>query len=275
MIILCLIFCLNANADIHDDLTHLQQAYPGLFKISADDKYIIWNNGVKMPVGSHQLNKSFQEKLENPSLADQISDIHYLVGEIDLAAHFQEKNDPGRIRNEDFFKEMYGHTEQEVRTHLTTIDWMPQTFKEQNGHPIYQVQVTTINEVDKKLDSISHELDELVEKYPEYKNYLDIGKTGGTFQWRNIANTNRISNHSFGMTMDINPNAPYSSYWQYDLPKDAINDSQGHENSQLTYHENKVPWPIILVFEKYKFIWGGKWYHYDTMHFEYRPELFL
>jgi D-alanyl-D-alanine carboxypeptidase len=23
----------------------------------------------------------------------------------------------------------------------------------------------------------------------------------------------------------------------------------------------------------YGFIWGGKWYHYDTMHFEYRPEL--
>jgi hypothetical protein len=21
------------------------------------------------------------------------------------------------------------------------------------------------------------------------------------------------------------------------------------------------------------FIWGGYWYHYDTMHFEYRPEL--
>src|SRR5262245_1812136 len=26
-------------------------------------------------------------------------------------------------------------------------------------------------------------------------------------------------------------------------------------------------------FEKYGFIWGGHWYHYDTMHFEYRPEL--
>ena len=25
--------------------------------------------------------------------------------------------------------------------------------------------------------------------------------------------------------------------------------------------------------EKHGFIWGGKWYHYDTMHFEYRPEI--
>jgi len=27
------------------------------------------------------------------------------------------------------------------------------------------------------------------------------------------------------------------------------------------------------VFERHGFIWGGRWWHYDTMHFEYRPEL--
>jgi hypothetical protein len=27
------------------------------------------------------------------------------------------------------------------------------------------------------------------------------------------------------------------------------------------------------AFEAEGFIWGGRWYHYDTMHFEYRPEL--
>ncbi len=30
---------------------------------------------------------------------------------------------------------------------------------------------------------------------------------------------------------------------------------------------------IVKELEKYGFIWGGRWYHYDTMHFEYRPEL--
>ncbi|WP_265937085.1 M15 family metallopeptidase [Aliarcobacter butzleri] len=29
------------------------------------------------------------------------------------------------------------------------------------------------------------------------------------------------------------------------------------------------------MFEKYGFIWGGRWYHFDTMHFEYRPELLV
>jgi D-alanyl-D-alanine carboxypeptidase len=27
------------------------------------------------------------------------------------------------------------------------------------------------------------------------------------------------------------------------------------------------------IFEQHGFVWGGKWRHHDTMHFEYRPEL--
>jgi hypothetical protein len=34
-----------------------------------------------------------------------------------------------------------------------------------------------------------------------------------------------------------------------------------------------MPEEIVAIFEKHGFIWGGKWYHFDTMHFEYRPEL--
>jgi hypothetical protein len=34
-----------------------------------------------------------------------------------------------------------------------------------------------------------------------------------------------------------------------------------------------MPQEIVDIFERHGFIWGGKWYHYDTMHFEYRPEL--
>ena len=34
-----------------------------------------------------------------------------------------------------------------------------------------------------------------------------------------------------------------------------------------------MPEKIIAAFEKHGFIWGGNWYHYDTMHFEYRPDL--
>ena len=81
-------------------------------------------------------------------------------------------------------------------------------------------------------------------------------KYSGTFVWRNIAGTDRLSNHSFGTAIDIN--TKYSDYWKW--------------NNNVTYI-NRIPIEIAEVFEKYGFIWGGKWYHYDTMHFEFRPEL--
>lgn len=36
---------------------------------------------------------------------------------------------------------------------------------------------------------------------------------------------------------------------------------------------NRIPPEIVAVFERHGFIWGGRWRHFDTMHFEYRPEL--
>jgi len=96
---------------------------------------------------------------------------------------------------------------------------------------------------------------------PEFGRYLE--NIGGTFNWRNISGTDRLSTHSFGMTIDINTR--YANYWQWDC-------KCTDEKLKLTYR-NRIPLKIVEVFEKHGFIWGGRWYHYDTMHFEYRPEL--
>jgi len=84
-----------------------------------------------------------------------------------------------------------------------------------------------------------------------------------------MLSVNRLSCHSFGMTIDIN--AHMAEYWQWDLRARGVTIS---EDQCIVYH-NSIPWEIVEIFEKYGFIWGGKWYHYDTMHFEYRPELIL
>jgi len=62
-----------------------------------------------------------------------------------------------------------------------------------------------------------------------------------------------------------------SNYWQWDLKR---NHQTISESNKLTY-KNNIPWEIVEIFEKHGFIWGGKWHHYDTMHFEYRPELLI
>ena len=35
------------------------------------------------------------------------------------------------------------------------------------------------------------------------------------------------------------------------------------------------PDAVIKAFESHGFIWGGKWTLFDTMHFEYHPEIFI
>ena len=67
--------------------------------------------------------------------------------------------------------------------------------------------------------------------------------------------------YGFGIAIDIA--AAHSHYWLRAKPG-----AGGH----IAY-KNEIPWEIVRIFEAHGFIWGGKWYHYDTMHFEYRPEL--
>lgn len=45
------------------------------------------------------------------------------------------------------------------------------------------------------------------------------------------------------------------------------------ETVRMAYR-NRIPPEVVRVFERHGFIWGGRWYHYDTMHFEFRPEFY-
>ena len=67
--------------------------------------------------------------------------------------------------------------------------------------------------------------------------------------------------YGFGIAIDIA--AAHSHYWLRAKPG-----AGGH----ITY-KNEIPQEIVRTFEAHGFIRGGKWYHYDTMHFEYQPEL--
>jgi hypothetical protein len=89
--------------------------------------------------------------------------------------------------------------------------------------------------------------------------YSKILKSCGGYFVRPIAGTTRWSTHSYGIAMDIN----IMEYWAWSSP--------GADN--LYHWKNIMPMEIIDIFESEGFIWGGKWYHFDPMHFEYRPEL--
>lgn len=257
MVLTGLLFSFTGYAN---NVTHLQQAYPHQI-VAITQQTITWQDGTKMAVDDGNHAKTAQQKLEDPSLLDQVK-AQYISGAPVDSAHYQPNSDAGRVRYVPFFKKMYGESEQAVKDKLTTIYWMPAFFGKK-----YPLLVTTVNGVDKKLTAVSHDLELLAKQHPEYLTYLD--SPSGTFDWRVIANTHRLSMHSFGMTIDLN--SQLLNYWQWDLQKQHVAIS---EEAPLTYH-NDIPWAIVPIFEKHGFIWGGKWLHYDTMHFEYRPELLI
>jgi len=81
-------------------------------------------------------------------------------------------------------------------------------------------------------------------------------KLGGGYNDRAIAGTTRKSAHAFGIAVDVNP--AFAEYWRWQPGK----------------WKSRVPQLLVDAFEAEGFAWGGRWYHFDTMHFEYRPELF-
>jgi hypothetical protein len=118
------------------------------------------------------------------------------------------------------------------------------------------VKFTKINGAAAALQKISNELAQLPNRFLDYLRPIQ-----GTYNCRLIAGANRQSPHGFGIAIDIA--RAHSNYWLWTKP-----DVDG----RIPY-KNEIPWEIVDIFEKHGFIWGGKWYHYDTMHFEYRPEI--
>ena len=240
LIILLLLGSGSGFAATPDDLV---RAYPEALS-GFDGTNLIWRDGTRMPVGQVQPGRNEEEVLRHPSIADQLA-VQYPAGAPVLPA----QDDPGRARNEAFFDKMYGYCwAGQVAQRLVRIVWLPRTW----GHT---VPVTSVNGVDRALEAVSRELDELPAQDKRY-----LYPIGGTYDCRPVAGTEQTSMHSWGAAIDIN--TAYSDYWRWSR-------SGGDPMS----YRNRIPPEVIAVFERHGFIWGGRWAHFDTMHFEYRPEL--
>jgi hypothetical protein len=233
-----------SNASFAASIDDLLAAYPDALA-SFHGASLIWQDGTRMPVGDGHLEGSAEEQLRNGSILDQLR-LPYPAGAPLVPA---PERDPGRVRNRTFFDKMYGDCKTgRVAPRLVSVVWLPNTW----GRVI---KITSVNGVDRELAAISRELDLLS---LDDKKYLY--PVGGTYACRTVTGANQTSMHAWGAAIDINP--AYSDYWLWHRAADAD-----------AVYENRIPWEIVDTFERHGFIWGGRWAHFDTMHFEYRPEL--
>jgi len=91
------------------------------------------------------------------------------------------------------------------------------------------------------------------------------------YNWRRIADTETLSVHSYGTAVDLilNRSSEEHIYWLW-------THKSGEKFYNTPYGKRfSPPVSFIEAFEKEGFVWGGKWLFFDTIHFEYRPEIMI
>lgn len=228
------------NLTLAEKVDILVKSYPDTLNKGSETSVGFTRHAQMMPVDDGVKRDHFQ-MLERGDIEDSLQQI-YPAGPCEIRP--EVNFDPGRIRSEPLMMLIYGGSKNEVARNLVPVKWFGETL-----------QVTKINGVNRALEAVR---DDLVSR-SDLRKYL--APSAGVFNWRKVAGQQNLSVHSFGAAIDLN--TKFADYWVW----------SGGKPGRVPVYKNKFPMEIVEIFEKHGFIWGGRWYHYDTMHFEYRPEL--
>lgn len=195
---------------------------------------LVLPSGVRLPYDDG-VAKDFDETLASPDVQDTLA-VRYSTGPLQPVTRVDE--DPGRVRLDRLLDEIYGQGKD-----LVNVRFLGQKVRvhKRVEAPLRHVELT-----------LQHELT----REPALRKYLQ--PLGGGYNARRIAGSERTSAHAYGIALDLNPR--FGNYWRWDTPANR-------------HWRNQLPAAVVSAFEAAGFVWGGRWYHYDTLHFEYRPEL--
>ena len=241
--------CNNYNVMAKRDLLCLMLSYSDYIKDVCKDEngfiYIVTRSNKKILYDDKNV-KGDEEKLNSPDLQDMLEDM-YSLDEINCVV--EDGKNPGRIRVYPLLNEVYGSSEPGVQNNLETIltPYGTIPFNGQNG---------AAKALKKALEDA---------KVYEKEQNPDVIKfvlpIMGTFNYRYVQGTGRLSPHSFGIAIDLNKSN--SDYWKWAKKEDA--------SKRIASY----PKELVKAFEDNGFVWGGKWAKFDILHFEYRPEFIM
>lgn len=227
-------------------LARLVAAYPSTLQ-GVDGNELVFRNGTRMLIDRRRVASTHEDLLAHADLKAMLAQ-PYGLGQLGRVPDVNE--DPGRARATEFFQKIYGDCfKGGVAADLVDVVWLPTKW----GKPL---KFSKLNGAAARLEAVSRELDTLPSAFDRF-----LLPPAGTYVCRPIAGTQRASAHGFGIAIDLA--VAHSDYWQW----------AGFKVGDAVRYRNRVPFEIVEIFERHGFVWGGKWYHFDTMHFEYRPEL--
>jgi hypothetical protein len=225
----------------------LELGYPGL-QVNLSQNKVAFPDGTVLPIGAIR-DISYQERLARATIAEQFAQEYPL--EFDLEPRKTAWHDPGRARNAAFFETLYFDAEYDAARSIKRVEYRS---PQQTARFAVTERHCVATQLQAALQLISTQ-DADIDRF--------FRSVGGSFNWRTIAGTKRLSTHSFGIAIDLNP--ALGGYWRW----------AGREDGAVGVYANQVPKELVQIMERFGFIWGGKWHHFDGMHFEYRPELIV
>ena len=153
----------NYSQDSDQNFEKLKKAYPDFIKNGSGNKLILYDNSLL--TFDDGKNKNQKELIENADIEDMFKFSYVNYKNI-------KKTDAGRIRNNAFFKKMYGSSKKEVEKNLVEIIWCPKLVNQ-------KIKITTVNNVADKIRKISDELDqhsELTKIFNKHWRYIQLAK---------------------------------------------------------------------------------------------------
>lgn len=230
------------------DLLVLMLAYPKYVNtLEKDDKgqiYLVMNNGTKVLYDDKKV-KNPNEKLANPDLQDMLENIYPLEQIHEVRP---DNEDPGRNRVYPLLNAVYGNGMSNITRNLTNSNTKYGNF-----------QFNKENDAAENLKKAFNLISEAAKSKPSILAY--VTPISGTFNYRVISGTSRLSAHAYGIAIDLRSNS--SDYWKW------VSKDKG--SKRIASYPNEV----VKAFEENGFVWGGKWNHFDILHYEYRPEIIL
>lgn len=158
----------------------------------------------------------------------------------------------------DFLDALAGGSELEIRSRSRTVPFLNRPVT------VHELCVDALRRVDEEIWVQAHHSDEV-------RSFILGNKAVYSTQWRMMRGLNNRSYHSYGLALDLVPRNTGGKhmFWLWSAAR-----MWNWERIPLDLRW-APPEAVIKAFEDNGFIWGGKWYHFDGMHFEYRPEILL
>lgn len=161
--------------------------------------------------------------------------------------------------NLEFYDALYdGKTRVSVEAHIKSLVFLGKT-------------VSVHEDIIPHLEKVEEEIYSAARTSEEVRIFIDKLLSAEGYNWRDIADSQSRSYHSWGLAIDLLPVGwgQKNLYWNWI--------SQWNDRwMKIPLERRWMPPEIVVeIFEANGFIWGGKWLMWDNMHFEYRPELIL